>query len=79
MTKKEFRERYHFCVSETTKCCAFCSYFKLSDRPIRFVRIPETSDYCPEYRVLCTRMGRKITTGNGCVCDLFESAGFYIR
>ena len=77
MTKKEFRESHHYCVSETTKCCAFCSYFKISDRPACFVRFPAgTGDYYPQYRILCTRMGRKITTGLGCVCDLFESRGF---
>lgn len=79
MTKKEFRERHHYNVSGTSKCCVFCAYFKVSDRPSDFVRLPGTRDYCPRYNVLCTRMGRPITTGHGCVCDLFESRGFHLR
>lgn len=79
MTKKEFRERNHYHVSATTKCCATCTYCKISDRPANFVRFHGTGDHYPVYNILCTRMSRTITTGHGCICDLFEPAGFHIR
>lgn len=73
MTKKEFRERYNYHVPDNAgESCVFCVYSRISDRPSKFVRFPPNNEMYPIYNFLCVRMGRKITTGHGCTCSLFE-------